>query len=85
MSGIVLEIKRLDIKSPCGFNGLAGVDNTVRLFGAEAKVSFMPKTNQYSTITTLEIEGVEVSVIKHVPSLYINGMVNFFVKFKEPS
>ena len=84
MSGLVLQIDKFIVKSPCGFEGKAGVDDTVRLFGADAKVSFMPKTNQYSIITSLIVAEMEVDVIKHVPSLYINGMVNFFIKFKEP-
>ena len=84
MSGVALELDSFKVVSPCGFTGTGGVDVDCRLFGADAKVSFMPKTNQYSTIKEITVKGIKMDVLAFLPSLYINGMVNFFVKFGEP-
>ena len=81
--GKAVNIDRKRVVSPCGFDGLAGykVDG---IEGADAQLSFMPKTNKVATkVTTLEVEGKAAKVVKQIPSEYIPGMWTFLIKYQE--
>lgn len=84
IEGKVLKVARKHVVSPCGFDGLAGYKSTSVKYGADAVLSFMPKTAKVTIkVTSLEVEGKQADVIKQVPSKYIVGMWTFYIKYKE--
>ena len=84
ITGKALKVERKHTTSPCGFDGLAGYKATDGKYGSDAVLSFMPKTHKVQAkITSLEIEGKQAIVLKHIPSKYIDGMWTFFIKYQE--
>ena len=82
ITGKAVKVARKQVKSPCGFDGLAGYKEGVD--GADAQLSFMPKTHKVTIkIRTLEIEGKAAEVVKYIPSQHIDGMWTFLVNYQE--
>ena len=83
ITGKAVNLDRVQVVSPCGFNGPAGYKED-GIKDADAQLSFMPKTAKVATkVTTLEINGRPAEVVKSKQSKYIDGMWTFLIKYQE--
>ena len=81
--GRAIKVDRKHVTSSCGFDGMAGYQEHDVDYGADAKLSFMPKTAKVVKLSELTVEGRGAEIIKSVPSLYIDGMWTFYIKYGE--
>jgi hypothetical protein len=83
ITGKAVNLDRVWVVSPCGFNGKAGYKEE-GITDADAQLSFMPKTAKVAAkVTTLEIDGRLAEVVKAKQSDYIDGMWTFLIKYQE--
>jgi len=83
IKGKALKVDRKPVQSICGFDGMAGYESGDVGHGAEAKLSFMPKTIKIGKIKELTVDGRRAAILKTVASQYINGMYTFFIKYED--
>ena len=83
ITGTAVKVHREQVVSPCGFEGPAGY-KPVALGGADAQLSFMPKTHKVlAEVLTLFIGGQPAIVVKATASEHIPGMWTFLIKYQE--
>lgn len=82
ITGKAINIARVHVLSPCGFDGMAGYKED-GVEGADAQLSFMPKTAKVTAkVTVLEVDGRIAEVVKSKQSEYIEGMWTFLIKYE---
>lgn len=83
ITGRAINPPRKEVVSPCGFIGMAGYKED-GVEGADAQLSFMPKTNKVTTkVTSVVVEDRTAKVVKATLSEYIPGMWTFLIKYQE--
>ena len=79
--GTALKVATKQIVSTCGFKGKAGYSTIDVEHGADAYLSFMPRTSKPHKLTSFEVEGRKATIVKYVASEYISGMYTFYIKY----
>lgn len=83
ITGKALNVARVHVISPCGFDGMAGYKED-GVEGADAQLSFMPKTHKVlAKVDLLEVDDRIAEVVTAKQSDHIAGMWTFLIKYQE--